>query len=228
MGNGLVSAQGEALTTADKGQRPHNPEQVDRLRAQLSKALAEIKQTYLQDIHVDEVGATTPNEPAARAFAIEKWDERCRIAAKSDLPIILEHDAMRTWFAQRDEKAARDARFTTPLHKLAGLEEYDFAKVGETRFGTVWMNNQLVVVVATNGEVRIFLKKYLHPTDLLSTIEAGYPFTLTPEPAVNYTAKELFNLLKALRITAVAAPLEHDLAEARVGHADTADNADPR
>ncbi len=207
----LTNPQGDAVTT--RTQVPHDPEQVAHSRNQHNKELRRCRDGWTQDYTEDPLGATGVNEEAVDAYWNEQYDSYCRAFTKnSKLPVDLKPDALRNWIKSAKDAREKAKRYVKHLHELPGLEEFDFACIGDSRFGKVWINNVLAVAVATNGEVRIWLRKYFSEP-VLHAIAIGDVPMLTDAPLVNYTARELFELLKALRIIAVAAPLDVDLDE---------------
>lgn len=197
---------GEALSTTKV---VHDPDQVARERERHSKELNRCKTGWMNDRRPDPSGATAVNDEAVTAYWNDQYDQYVRACSKSRLPVDLQPEALREWIAEHHANVAKAARLETPLHKLDGLEEYEFAVVGECRFGTVWMNTALVVVVAKNGEVFLHIRKYVDLATLMSDLEDDLlePFIHT----INYTARELFVLLQSMKVNAVAAPMEHDI-----------------
>lgn len=205
----LTNVHGEAVSARDKV--AHNHEQVDKLRTSLSKELADHKARYMHDRKKDPAGATSPNMPAIDAKYIEDWEDRVRaVEVSSRLPMVVNADAMRRFIEELNRVEAAEKRKVTPLHLLEDLAEFGLGKLGPTRYGMAWMNTHLVVVVATNGQVRIYLR-WMFDEPILDALNVGDVSPITPEPAVNYTAAELDQLLIALRIREAAAPLEADL-----------------
>ncbi len=209
-----------ANTTLKPEEKDHHPERVMRRRQALEKAFDELKEGWMKDNGVAPNAGTVPNEPAIDRHYDERWREQCRVADNAQEAVTTQPDRMQEWIKQQREEKRREEEWTTPLHKITSLDDFSFRLVGVVHGASVWINSHLALEVHENGRVRVLIPDtHSKFEDLLQrlTDEDEDWFSPVLVDAIDYTPKELFALMGAMRMDKVTHPTEHELRLARDG-----------
>jgi hypothetical protein len=217
----VIGIDGKALPSAlSTSEKDHHPERVMKRRQQLSGVLHDLQVGWNKDRGEDPLGATQPNEPAIDRHYDERWREQCRVAMNAQEAVECDPEAMANWMMAQREEQAKQERWITPLHKLHGLDEFEFKLVGLHDGGELWLSTHCAVLIFKNGQVRVFFldrDDWANPhrwDGVLHGISDNMQVICLVD-AIDYTPKELFTLLGAIRADKITHPTEEQMSRAR-------------
>lgn len=206
MTNKILDLNGAPAHVATDAKKAHDPDELQRERIRLTNLLQQHCQAFVKDLQ------DLPNSPTIVQVDRERiiahhdaqWRKLAQAMNAGSFPHPVDEDAFKKEvdLMLGDEERQRDLE--TPLAQLGqeGLAKYDLLLVGSSTAGDLYINNRVAVMVSPHGPTAVWLRTSRENGD--EWCSGWWRNRRGPVyEGVNYKLGELFNLLAALRVSAV-------------------------